>query len=180
MSTVEQLTKKVAVARPALIAQVNLFTEHFSKWKGSPENWCATEIVEHLFWAEQGGVLGMWKSLHGYRDGKPVWAGQNPHEDLTIEEIINKTWKEKEIVPPVAAPRMGGPIAFWIISLNDLQNNLNALAKELTDNELQIMTQPHPISGPLNMHQRFEFLRFHMSRHQQQLKDIYSQLPPQQ
>jgi hypothetical protein len=176
MATVEELTRQVAEARQAFIAQANLFSEHSSKWKASPENWCATEITEHLFWAEQGGLLGMWKSLHGHREGKPVWPGANPHKDLTIEEIVNKTWEEKEIVPPIAAPRIGGPIAFWIISLNDLQNNLNALAKELTDDELQIMTQPHPISGPLNMHQRFEFLRFHLNRHEKQLKEIYRHL----
>jgi hypothetical protein len=176
MATVEQLARQIAEARKTFLAQANLFSEPASKWKSSPETWCATQIVEHLFWAEQGGLLGMWKSLNGHREGKTVWQVENPHSGLTIEEIITKTWKEKEVVPAIAAPRMGGPIAFWIISLNSLQNNLDKLAKELTGDDLEIMTQPHPISGPLNMHQRFEFLRFHLNRHEKQLKEIYVHL----
>src|SRR5215471_5254614 len=173
MATTQQLVSLVSDARQSFVASANLFSEHTSKLKATPETWCATEIVEHLFWAEQGGVLGMWKSLNAHQEGKTVWQGETPHRGLTIEEIIAKTWKEKEIVPAIAAPRMGGPITFWIISLNCLQNNLGELAKELEDDDLQIMTQPHPISGPLNMHQRFEFLRFHLNRHEKQLKDIY-------
>jgi DinB family protein len=179
MATAQHLAKRVDEARQAFLRQANLFSERTSKWKSSPDSWCATEIIEHLFWAEQGGVLGMWKSLYANREGKSFWEGEPLHKGLTIEEIITKTWKEKEIVPAVAAPRMSGPLAFWIISLDGLQQNLDALAKELTPDDLKIMTQPHPISGPLDMHQRFEFLRFHLNRHQQQLIDIYSQLTVQ-
>jgi len=67
---------------------------------------------------------------------------------------------------------MSGPIKFWIISLAGLQQQLDELAKELTDADLSIMTYPHPISGALNMRQRFEFLRFHLNRHEEQLKEI--------
>jgi hypothetical protein len=31
---------------------------------------------------------------------------------------------------------------------------------------------PHPISGPLNVKQRMEFLRFHMERHIHQIERI--------
>lgn len=179
MSTKNELVQQIADARKAFIDEVSKFSEPLSKWKASEEEWCATEIIEHLFWAEQGGVLGMWKSLNAHRHGKKVWEGEEVHEGLTIEEVVDKTWKSKETVPPVAAPRMGGPITFWIISLSGLQNQLDALGKELTDDELKIMTQPHPISGPLNMRQRFEFLRFHLDRHKSQVIDIYKRLVEQ-
>jgi len=176
MPTTAQLIGQIADARKAFIDEVNVFSEPLSKWKASPESWCVTEITEHLYWAEQGGVLGMWKALHAHREGRPVWDGDVPHKDLPIEEIINRTWKPKEIVPPVAAPRQGGPIAFWIISLAGLQEQLNGLVKELTNSDLKIMTYPHPISGPLNMQQRLEFLRFHLNRHSHQVNEIYKQL----
>jgi hypothetical protein len=172
MTKVEQLVRQIAEARKAFIAEASVFSESSSKWKATSESWCATEVTEHLFWAEQGGVLGMWKSLYAHREGKPISQDEFPYKGLTIEDIVSRTWKEKETVPPVAAPRLGGPIAFWIISLEDLQNNLNALASELTDDDLEIITQPHPISGPLNMGQRLEFLRFHLNRHQKQLSQI--------
>ena len=175
MTTVAELIKQIADARKSFIDVASMFSESSSKWKVTAETWCATEITEHLFWAEQGGVLGMWKSLCAHREGKSNWQGDTPHKGLPIEEIVNKTWKEKETVPVVAAPRLGGPIVFWIVSLHDLQNNLDEFAKELTDRDLEIMTQPHPISGPLNVHQRLEFLRFHLKRHQRQLEEIRSQ-----
>ncbi len=31
---------------------------------------------------------------------------------------------------------------------------------------------PHIISGPLNVYQRMEFLRFHLERHQRQIENI--------
>ncbi|MFM7671814.1 MAG: hypothetical protein ACKO6Q_04400 [Bacteroidota bacterium] len=31
---------------------------------------------------------------------------------------------------------------------------------------------PHPLSGPLNVYQRLEFLRYHMERHQRQIEGI--------
>lgn len=176
MATTEQLIEQIAEARKKFIDEVNVFSESLSKWKSSPESWCVTEITEHLFWAEQGGTLTMWKALHAQREGKSVWEGDAPHKDLAIEEIINRTWKEKEIVPPIAAPRLGGPIKFWTLSLAGLQQELDGLSKELRNDDLKIMTHPHPISGPLNIQQRLEFLRFHLDRHKMQVKEIYGQL----
>ena len=34
---------------------------------------------------------------------------------------------------------------------------------------------PHPLSGPLNVYQRMEFLRYHMERHQRQIEQIKQQ-----
>jgi hypothetical protein len=57
MATAQHLAKRVDEARQAFLRQANLFSERTSKWKSSPDSWCATEIIEHLFWAKQGGVL---------------------------------------------------------------------------------------------------------------------------
>jgi hypothetical protein len=176
MPTKTELIRQIADARKSFIDEVSVFSESLSKWKAAPESWSATEITEHLFWAEQGGILGMWKSLLADREGKKVWEGEEIHKGLSIEQVISKTWQPKEIVPAVAAPRLGGPISFWIISLAGLQEQLDVLAIELDDSDLKIMTPPHPISGPLNIQQRFEFLRFHLDRHQNQVKEIHQRL----
>ena len=31
---------------------------------------------------------------------------------------------------------------------------------------------PHPLSGPMNVPQRIQFLRFHLNRHQSQIKNL--------
>lgn len=64
---------------------------------------------------------------------------------------------------------MGGPIAFWRSALASLQQPLSELATALAGEDHEAIIHPHPLSGPLDVRQRFEFLRFHIHRHQQQL-----------
>jgi hypothetical protein len=141
-------------------------------FKPAPDQWCAIEIVEHLVWAERGGVTGIWKALEGIRNGTPVWEGEPPHNGLSIEDIVAKTWKEKEDVPEVAKPRWGGPLNHWITSLESCAFVLQKLGVELEEMDLEKIVYPHPISGPLNAIQRLEFLRFHLQRHQNQFENL--------
>jgi hypothetical protein len=163
------LIQEVATARKRYLAEINKLTQQQAEWKPSPEVWNVVEITEHLFWAEQGGIFGMWKIIQAHKEGKIGWTGGAIHSGLSVEEIIEKTWKEKEIVPAVAAPRLGGTIAFWSASLHSLQGILEKLGEEMNDDSLEIMTHPHPISGALNVRQRLEFLRFHIDRHLNQV-----------
>jgi hypothetical protein len=166
-----QLISEVAIARNRYLTAINTFSQQEAEWKPSPEVWNVIEITEHLFWAEQGGLFGMWKIIQAHKEGKIGWTGEAIHAGLSVEDIVKKTWKEKEIVPAVAAPRLGGAIAFWAASLHSLQGVLEQLGQEMNDESLEIMTHPHPISGAMNVRQRLEFLRFHIDRHLEQVKN---------
>lgn len=166
---VNQLINEVEVARSCYLSEVNHLSQAESEWKPSPEIWNVIEITEHLFWAEQGGIFGMWKILQAHKEGRIGWEGEDIHRGLSIEEIVYRTWQEKETVPAVAAPRMGGTIAFWVASLQSLQLPLQKLGDELSDANLDVMTHPHPISGAMNFRQRLDFLRFHIDRHRNQV-----------
>lgn len=114
----------------------------------------------------------MWKTLHAIRAGQLEKRFDSPHKNLSVEEIIARTWKEKEIVPPVAAPRMGGTLIFWRYALSSLQQILEGFGQDLSDDELHLQAHPHPISGPMDFHQRLEFLAFHLKRHEEQVKNV--------
>lgn len=176
MTVLTQLIEDVATARAAYVDAVSQWTEQQAAWKPSDDVWSAVDITEHLFWAEQGGILGMWKVLRAKQAGLPVWEGERIHRGLSIEEIVDRTWQPKEKVPAVAAPRMGGPIGFWLISLAGLQQPLERLGNELTNEDLETIIHPHPISGPLNIRQRLEFLRFHIDRHRNQASNLRRQM----
>jgi len=167
--TTKQLLHDVAEARQNYIAALAGFSEEQAQQKPSPESWNAVEITEHLFWAEQGGILGMWKTLLGIRAGTVSYEADRPHEGLPIDEIIRRTWQEKEIVPVIAAPRMGGPLAYWVTALHGLQDQLDTFGEVLSNDELVLIAHPHPISGPMSFDQRLEFLRFHIDRHREQV-----------
>jgi DinB superfamily len=172
MSQIDKLLTDVSVARTFYLDLVRTFSDEQAQWKSAPDVWNVVEITEHLFWAEYGGILGMWKTLHAQREGKMARQTASIHQNMPIEEIIALTWQPKEQVPAVAAPRMGGPIAFWVKSLESLQPLLETFAQELTEEDLRILAHPHPISGAMDFQQRLEFLRFHLDRHKQQVEEI--------
>jgi hypothetical protein len=176
MNTIARLIHDVAVARNEFITLIENVNEQQAACKPSAEEWSITDNTEHLFWAEQGGVYGMWKTLYAIRDGKVERTYESDHKEWSIEKIIAQTWKEKEQVPAVAAPRLEGTLVFWRLSLANLQILLEAFGKELKEDELRLQAHPHPISGAMDFQQRIEFLRFHIQRHRGQVQLIIDTL----
>lgn len=176
MNLVDKLIEDVAIARSNYLKLIEPVSEEKALWKPTSDEWSIIEITEHLFWAEQGGIFGMWKMLYAIRNGKSEYKYESDHKNMSIEKIIDLTWKEKEQVPAVAAPRMGGTISFWRYSLKSLQDVLVAFGHDLKDDELRILAHPHPISGAMDFQQRLEFLRFHINRHKNQALALIEQL----
>ena len=166
------LLHKVAVARKQFINAASSLSSSQSQFKPGPEVWSVTEIAEHMVWAEMGGINGIWKTYHAIKAKQPLWSGEAIHHGLAIEVIIEKTWKPKEQVPETAKPRWGGPVEYWILALQNCQPLLEALLNELEGEDLEQIIYPHIISGPLNVIQRLEFLRFHLNRHEQQIENL--------
>jgi hypothetical protein len=172
MNKVHHLIAEVGLARKNYISIIQNLTQEKAIYKKADNVWNIVEITEHLFWAEQGGIFGMWKTLHAIREGKMEKTIESIHKDMPIQTLIDLTWKEKEEVPAVAAPRMGGMLSFWQYSLASLQPVLEAFGNDLKEDELRIQAHPHPISGAMDFQQRLEFLAFHIDRHANQVKQI--------
>ena len=172
MNPIEKLHQDVITARKNYINLVKGFSYEQGAFKPATEVWSASEITEHLFHAEFGGIWAMWKALEGNQNGNPTWKEAHHNKGLTIEEVVDKTWKTKEQAPQSAVPRLGGPINFWISTLESCQTQLNKLTASLKDFDLETIIYPHPISGPLDARQRYEFLRFHIDRHRTQVEKL--------
>ena len=170
MQDLNQLIEDVKSARDAFLAEVQSVNPVQAIYKSMPDEWTILQITEHLVHAEDVGVIGIWKALQGYRQGNPIWTGEQQYKAASIEEITARTWKEKEIAPEIAAPHIGGTLSYWIASLRARQGILEELATALKDERLDEIVYPHPISGPLNARQRLEFLRFHLERHRSQVE----------
>ena len=172
MSAFDHLLRAVGVARQQFIQAASGLTIEQSQFKSSPDVWSVVDNVEHLVWAEMGGINGMWKTFDGIKQNKPIWQGEAIHHGLPIEKVIELTWKEKEQVPEIAKPRWGGPVEYWILALNNCQSLLEELCQAMQGYDPEKIIYPHLISGPLNVMQRLEFLRFHLNRHQGQIENI--------
>src|SRR5215813_11714173 len=99
MSTIPKLTRKVALARENFIASASGLSHDQAFFKPSSDVWCVAEIAEHMVWAEHSGISGMWKAIDGIKNNKPIWSGDVIHQGLHVEDIVERTWKEKEQVP---------------------------------------------------------------------------------
>ena len=97
----QQLTDDVAKARSSFIAAASGLAPLQASFKPAVDEWSIVDNVEHLYWAEMGGINGMWKALASFKNGTPVFTGEAVHSRLKIEVIIEKTWKEK----PAPRPR---------------------------------------------------------------------------
>jgi hypothetical protein len=172
MNTLSDLLIEVAEARQRFIKATAGFTYSQTQYKPEVNVWSVTENAEHLVWAEMSTINGLWRTVDHLRNNKPVWKGEAIHQGLPIETIIEKTWKEKEEAPEIVKPRWGGSLDYWIAALENCQLLLTQLSMQLEGFDLEQVIYPHIMSGPLNVIQRMQFLRFHLNRHQQQVERI--------
>ena len=169
---VQVLFEEIEKARMAFIIEVQGLTLEQVGFKAREGEWTILEIAEHIVWAEQIGVCGMFRAIEGIRNHQPIWEGDSPNANCSIEEIIQKTWQPKEKVPKVAEPRWGGSIAYWIDQLKNCRHMLEALIQFAEGVDLAKAIYPHPISGPMDIWQRLAFLRFHLDRHREQVRRV--------
>ena len=170
------------VLNPTLIASVQVAREDFihaaahlshaqSRW--APEGkWSISQIVEHIVRADQGMMVGTFRALEDFRSGRGMRKSDNPHHGMSLEEILKRTWKGPVKAPQVVEPSWGGPVSFWLAQLAANQHTLEAFANLLGEEDAEDMVFPHGISGPVNVLQRIEFMRFHMDHHRHQIEAI--------
>ncbi len=174
MKDVSELITEAAASRREVIKSVSDLTASQARFKPTAEQWSVQEQVEHLVLAELSGLDFIWRAAEGLRNGISVWSGEPVHKGVPIEEVVARTWKPKEKAPPGATPTGEGTLAYWITRLEAGQLVLETLGGELEGLDLSQAIYPHYLSGPLDAHQRLEFLSFHMDRHLAQIQAIKS------
>ena len=172
MSEVEKLITEARAARRRVVDAARSLSSEQGAFKPSPERWSVAEILEHLVLAEHLGINFIWKAVDGFRRGMSSGKGKSSNWGLTIEQVIEKTWKPKEKAPDSATPRLGGPVQYWIAALDACQPVLERLGAELETLNLSEIIYPHFLSGPLDARQRLEFFRFHLDRHLKQIEAL--------
>jgi hypothetical protein len=173
MQTAEDWINEVAKARRRLLATVENLTPAQAAFKPAPEEWSVLENIEHVVLAEISGVSKIWQAADSFREGAPVFTGQHTNRGLSIDEVVARTWKPKEVAPPIATPHIGGPLQYWISYAESCQGVLDRLGTALDGLDLEEVIFPHFLSGPLDARQRLEFLRFHLDRHRAQILRLF-------
>ncbi len=176
------LITQVSAARQQALATITALGVQQERFKPNADDWSIANVVEHLVLAEQAGIHRMWQAAVGLRCGQEVWSGAVLHRRLSIEEVVERTWKvtstgpisvrTAEKAPEIAAPRSDGPLAYWAACLEACQPVLERLGGVLSGLDLAQVIVPHVTSGPLDARQRLQFLRWHLDHYRQQIEDI--------
>ena len=106
MTQTQSLIQAVSVPRQAFITVASGLTYQQAKFKPSAESWSVIDNVEHMYWAEFGGICGVWRVIENRINDQPAnFTDELIHQGLPIESIIERTWREKEEVPETAKPQ---------------------------------------------------------------------------
>lgn len=172
MNETAHLITTVADSRSRVLQLVHGLSERQAAFKPALDCWSINEILEHLVLAELVGVSKVWAAAEGVKSTHLVWSGEHSNAGLSIEEVVARTWKEKEVAPPVATPHIGGPLSYWLEALGLGQPLLEALGRFLQGMDLRAIVCRHVLCGSLDAAQRIQFLRFHLDRHRGQIERL--------
>ena len=173
---IKQLLEEIKTSRDVLIQEINGLSNHKGSKKIDDNSWNIQGVIEHLVLAERGGFNLIYTAAEAFRNGNPVWDTKSENEGLSIEQIIDNTWKAKETAPESATPSGKWSLEIWtahFINCDDLLTNLEPILKGLPLNKV---IYPHFLCGPLNVIQRLEFIRFHIDRHFLQILEMKKKL----
>ena len=169
---IHQLLANIKTARAQLLTEVEDVSPVKGSFKIDPDTWNLQEVIEHLVLAERLGFDMIYTAAEKYRLGNPIWDEPSSNSGLSIETIIDKTWKPKESAPDSAAPTGKWSLGVWVSHLRNCDDLLLQLAPVLSDLPLEKVIYPHFLCGPLDVMQRLDFIRFHIERHHQQVMGI--------
>lgn len=169
MKDLKILLSEVYEARQRLLDSVRSASQESLRRKPDAQEWSVTEVIEHLVLAEHAGIRRIWSAADELRTngGRPQSPSFNA--GLSIEQIVARTWRPKEIAPPNATPSGEGCFEYWVACFKGCDAVLEALGQRLTGVDLEAVVFPHFLCGPLDARQRLEFLRFHIDRHREQM-----------
>jgi len=167
---VERLVSDIERSRKRLVDRVECLGSRAVLPAVGGGRWSAGQYVEHLALAEEVTLWRMWTAVKDSRCGHDPIVCETP--DLSIEEVVDRTWRPKEKAPPLARPRLEGSIEYWLSRLRRNRQILFAFCAELSAEDLDRVAYPHPISGPLTVRQGLQFIRFHLDRHAEHIQGI--------
>lgn len=172
LAEVRELAADIANARQSMLRESQSLAAAQAEFRPSEAEWSITQVIEHLVWAEHSGLNKMMVAMDAHRRGEPVWSGHNENRGKDIDDIIEATWKEREVAPPIAEPKWGGPLSYWLAFFQSNQGTVESVGGEIRETELDEVVFPHFLSGPLTLRQRLQFLRFHIEHHLPQVQRI--------
>jgi hypothetical protein len=172
-NSVAEIYDAIEETRERLGERLAGLTRAQENFRPEPGSWSIAEIVEHLAILEER-LLGLITVMVS----KAEKAGhQRPPEDtsfkpVTLEQIAERSRREKYVAPETAQPRGGVSINDSLARLRQSRATLRDLRPRLEATDLTSGHYPHPAFGPLDAYQWLAMIGLHEGRHLRQIESL--------
>ncbi|HYO91077.1 MAG TPA: DinB family protein [Pyrinomonadaceae bacterium] len=152
------------------LAGLSTAQENFRPAQGG---WSIAEIVEHLAILESRllGLLTMMVSK-AEKAGLQRSATASDFVPVSLDEIVERSLKEKYTAPETAQPQGGVSIKDSLERLRQSRVSLRALQPRFEATDLTSARYPHPAFGPLDAYQWLVMIGVHEDRHLRQIESL--------
>ena len=135
--------------------------------------WSIAEIVEHLAILE-GRLLGLLTVMvsKAEKAGLQRSAEDSNFNPVTLDQIIERSLKEKYTAPETAQPQGNVSIQDSLERLRESRASLRALQPRFEALDLTSTRYPHPAFGPLDSYQWLVMIGVHEDRHLRQIETL--------
>jgi uncharacterized damage-inducible protein DinB len=155
--------------RQAFLKAIDDVSEAQWKFKAGPDRWSIAEVAEHIAISEET-ILGM---IQTKMLAAPPPSGPGITDEKLIAGITDRSQK-------ATAPEMLKPVNKWA-TREALTTDFNAARDKTiawvksTKEDLRAHAAPHPVFGPLDVHQWVLMLAGHSARHTAQIEEVKTQ-----
>lgn len=159
--------KYLEETRAAFLKSIAGVSEAQWKFKASPTSWSIAEVAEHIAISE-GTILGL-ITTQMLKAPAPK-PGEGIADEKLIAGITDRSQKAQ-------APEMLKPVNKWatkeaLVKAFNADRDKTIEWVKTTPEDLRAHAAPHPMFGPLDVHQWVLLLAGHSARHTSQIEEV--------
>lgn len=169
-NSVREIYQSINESRSRLRTSVEGLTDSELNFRGSPDRWSITEILEHLALVE-----GQLARLFRVMVAKAEAAQSEPHahfSPVSIEELLAPLRHQKIEAPENARPTGHVSASESLARLEESRAALHSLLPRIEKVNGSSVIYPHPAAGPINLYQWLLFVGAHEDRHLGQIEAV--------
>jgi len=143
-------------------------------FKPAPDEWSASEVLEHLAKVDRALVTRIGKKLVELEQAGPGNGQSRSFFPFSIDFVTEQAKDRKFKSPEPALPSAGLTIDESLAKLQSSRADLIAMQPRIEARDLSKTTFPHFVFGELNLYQWLAFFGLHENRHRKQIDRLLS------
>lgn len=171
--SVAEIYDSIDETRQRLNERVAHLSPEQENFRPASGGWSIAEIVEHLAILESR-LLGLTTVMlsKSEKAGLQRTAENSQFNAVSLEEIVERSLKEKYNAPETAQPQGGVSVQDSLERLRQSRESLRALQPRIEATDLSSARYPHPAFGPLDVYQWLVMIGVHEDRHLRQIEAL--------